>query len=341
MNHPDDVIMQLEKNYRVRPAAIDDAQQVADLMNACSQLLTGKDEWDAGELIADWGDPQFDLENNSLMVFAGEKLIAYSEFWGIMPPFVRNSYLVRVHPDYRDQKIGTQVNQWAEARAKAISQKAAPDLKVILTCIINHKDECARKLMTDFGSEIVRTTWVMEADLTQEIDDEQLPDGYSMRIARKDEIPEIFALKLDTFLDHWGSMETPFEEGLQQFKSHYVNDPFYRPDLWFVVEYLGEKVGLVIGNAATSFGSDYGWINILGVKRAHRKHGVGRVLLQHCNRAIKKAGGNKVGLSVDASSLTGATKLYEDAGFKLIEEHLRYEKVLRDGNDIRTQTLAE
>jgi ribosomal protein S18 acetylase RimI-like enzyme len=149
----------------------------------------------------------------------------------------------------------------------------------------------------------------------------------------------LYVLKLDTFRDHWGTVETAFEEGLQQFISHYVNDPFYREDLWFIVEYQGEKVGLIIGNAATSFGKDYGWINLLGVKRVHRKQGIGRALLDHCNQAIRNSGSTKVGLSVDATSLTGATKLYEDAGFKIIESYLRYEKVLQAGKDVSTKTL--
>jgi GNAT superfamily N-acetyltransferase len=169
MNSLEVVLKQFKKDYAVRQATIDDAQQVAALMNTCSQLLIGLDERDAGELMADWGDPQFDLDHNSLMVFAGEKLIAYSKFWGIMPPYVRNSYLVRVHPEYRGLGVGMLLNRWAEAKARIYMQNAPIDLKVILTCIINRKDEGARQLMAAFGSKIVRNTWVMEADLTQEI----------------------------------------------------------------------------------------------------------------------------------------------------------------------------
>ena len=340
MNTIEEIIEKLQENYSVKPARVDNASQIADLLNACSQYLIGLDEWDPGELIADWGDPGFKLEDHSLMVFSEEELIAYVEFWAISPPYVRHSYLARVHPDYRGKGIGRLLNDWAEAKARSFMQLADAELKVILTCIINSQDKCAGLLMDAFGSEIVRSTWVMEADLSLEIEPVNLPDGYELRIVKQDEIPEIYALKVETFRDHWGSIETPFDEGLKQFSTHFLKDPFYRPDLWLVVEYMGEKVGLIIGNAASSFSPTYGWVNVLGVKREHRKKGIGRVLLQECNLAIKKAGGTKVGLSVDSSNLTGATKLYEDAGFKVREVYNRYEKVLRDGLDIRTRSLS-
>lgn len=340
MNRRQQIVEELKKNYSVHPARMDDAGQIADLLNICSQHLIGLDEWDPGELIADWGDPSFKLEDHSLMVFFGETLIAYLEFWAISPPYVRHSYLARVHPEFRGKGIGKLLNEWAEAKARSFMQLADKEMKVILTCLINSKDECASLLMTDFGSDVVRTTWVMEADLSRETDQVPLPDGYKLRIVNEDEIPGIYSLKVDTFRDHWGSIEIPFDEGLKQFKAHFINDPFYRPDLWFIVEHGEEKVGLIIGNAASSISPTYGWVNLLGVKRAHRNKGIGRVLLQHCNLAIKNSGSIKVGLSVDSSNLTGATRLYEDAGFKVKEVYNRYEKVLREGVDIRTQSLS-
>jgi GNAT superfamily N-acetyltransferase len=261
-----EIIEKFQRNYFVRPAKMADAGQVAALLNICSQHLIGLDEWDPGELIADWGDPAFKLEDHSLMVFSEEKLIAYVDFWGISPPYVRHSYMARVHPAFRGNGIGRLLNEWAETKARGFMQLADVEMQVILTCIINSRDECASQLMTDFGSEIVRTTWVMEADLSMEIEPDELPEGHELRIVKPEEIADIYALKVDTFRDHWGSIEIPFDEGLKQFKVHFINEPFYRPDLWFVVAYRGEKVGLVIGNAASSFSSTYGWVNVLGVK---------------------------------------------------------------------------
>jgi hypothetical protein len=44
---------------------------------------------------------------------------------------------------------------------------------------------------------------------------------------------------------------------------------------------------------------------------------------------------------VDASSLTGATRLYEKAGMRVVRRYDSYQLILREGVDLSTQTLAE
>jgi hypothetical protein len=48
-----------------------------------------------------------------------------------------------------------------------------------------------------------------------------------------------------------------------------------------------------------------------------------------------------VGLGVDATSLTGATRLYEKAGMHVQRKSVTYEKMLRAGRDLTTQTLED
>jgi hypothetical protein len=45
-------------------------------------------------------------------------------------------------------------------------------------------------------------------------------------------------------------------------------------------------------------------------------------------------------LGVDAQSLTGATRLYERAGMRVVRESREYELLIRDGRDLRTLALA-
>ena len=49
----------------------------------------------------------------------------------------------------------------------------------------------------------------------------------------------------------------------------------------------------------------------------------------------------KVGLGVDGDSLTGAMRLYEKAGMRVHRQLDLYEKVLRPGVELSTQTLAD
>jgi RimJ/RimL family protein N-acetyltransferase len=60
-------------------------------------------------------------------------------------------------------------------------------------------------------------------------------------------------------------------------------------------------------------------------------------LLQHSFHAFSQRGLRKVGLGVDAQSLTGATRLYEKAGMRPdpARQFSAYEKELRPGIDLR------
>jgi mycothiol synthase len=82
-------------------------------------------------------------------------------------------------------------------------------------------------------------------------------------------------------------------------------------------------------------------VNILGVRRPWRRRGVALALLQHSFREFYSRGRYKVGLGVDAQSLTGATRLYEKAGMRSdpSRQLVLYEKELRPGLEIRTQSL--
>jgi hypothetical protein len=64
-------------------------------------------------------------------------------------------------------------------------------------------------------------------------------------------------------------------------------------------------------------------------------------LLRHAFGAFYRRGQPKVGLGVDADSLTGATRLYERAGMRVSERIARFEKELRPGTILSTQALSE
>jgi ribosomal protein S18 acetylase RimI-like enzyme len=88
-------------------------------------------------------------------------------------------------------------------------------------------------------------------------------------------------------------------------------------------------------------GPEKGWVDDLGVRRAWRRRGLALALLQHSFREFYKRGTRKVGLGVDASSLTGATRLYEKAGMHVARQFNSYFKVLRDGEELMTQSLED
>ena len=75
------------------------------------------------------------------------------------------------------------------------------------------------------------------------------------------------------------------------------------------------------------------------MRRAWRKRGVGRALLLHAFERLRERGCTRVGLGVDAHSLTGATRLYEGVGMRAVQQFIGFQKVLRPGADLRRSEL--
>jgi mycothiol synthase len=80
-------------------------------------------------------------------------------------------------------------------------------------------------------------------------------------------------------------------------------------------------------------------VNELGVRRAWRKRGLGSALLKHAFVAFHADGKKRAGLGVDASSLTGALKLYEGAGMRIQRQFNMYEKEMRPGRELAVESL--
>ncbi len=332
---------ELKKDYQIRPARMDDAHVVANLFNRCSQEIIQKDEFEAGELTAGWETGSLEMEKDTIMVWDQDTLIAYADVWGVLPPFVRVNTWVRVHPDYKNRGIGWVLNHWVEERAREYMQKAEVGLQTFTVNYMNIKDQASIQLLKDLGARPVRYSFVMEGDLPEEIPATILPENVRIRPIEPTEYKKVYLLKEEAFEDHWGHIGTTEEEGFREFESEHLQDPNYDPDLWFVAEVNGEWVGMIFGSKSTPFGPDYGWVSILGVMREWRHKKIGKALMLHFFQKIKEKCSQKVGLSVDSDSLTGATQLYESVGLRVIEQYVRMEKTLREGIDLRVRDLDQ
>jgi mycothiol synthase len=78
-------------------------------------------------------------------------------------------------------------------------------------------------------------------------------------------------------------------------------------------------------------------VDDVGVRRPWRRQGLALALLRHAFGEFYRRDIQGAALVVDATSLTGATKLYEKAGMQVFRQFDSYEKVLRPGVDLSTQ----
>jgi len=119
----------------------------------------------------------------------------------------------------------------------------------------------------------------------------------------------------EAFRDHWHHAARPFDE----WTAHRIaEEPDYEGSLWFRAMDGGEVAGAVIARPRAVEEKDAAWISDLAVRRPWRGRGIGRALLLHEFGVLYEGGARAVMLSVDADSPTGATRVYERVGMRVV-----------------------
>ena len=245
----------------------------------------------------------------------------------------------RVHPEFRGSQIGTALGRWAEERARQAIPKAPPGTRVVMSQGVLSTDRASRDLLEMLDYRPVRRFFRMVIEM-EAAPQALVPPGITIRpyVAGEEERVVLLALR-DAIQDHWGHVERPLEEDYQEFMHWIAHDPRYDPTLWFVATQNGEIAGVSLCEPRTVEDPEMGHVDAFGVRRPWRQRGLGLALLQHSFAELYRRGQKKVCLGVDAQSLTGANRLYEKAGMSVQRQSIVYERELRPGVDLSTQSV--
>jgi mycothiol synthase len=329
----------LNGEFVARPGTLDDLEAAVTMFNAYSQQENGVDEHTVEQYASEWSDPAINLDLDTRLVLDGSngRLVGCIEVWN-SAPHVFSWVWGRVDPEYGQRGIGTYLMQWAEARACELVEKAPEGTRVVMNVGTYSVNETAGHLFTRLGYDLIRHSWIMQRELSEAPELAQLPAGITIRPFHPGvEDTAVYLAVEESFKDHWGHVEVPFEEGLQRWLHRRDTDPDYDPSLWFVAVEGEEIAGIALCKPERTGYTNTGWVSTLGVLRPWRRQGLGLALLQHSFGELYRRGRERVGLGVDASSLTGATRLYEKAGMHVERQFDLYEKELRPGVEISTQ----
>ncbi len=335
-------ILPLPAGYTARGGSIDDYRIAFDLLNIHSQHLNGRNDLNDAELIRlDWLNGGFNPETDLHMVFAADgSLAAFAECWLNSEPPVHPWIFGCVHPDHWGRGIGGHIVTWAEDHARLALDKCAPELRVAPRSGTEAHNEKGIALFEGLGWKHIRSFYRMVTDLDSPPVIPQLPDGIIIRpFDPETELEEIYRTFVDSFKDHFGFVEQPFEKGFADYKHNMVEEPGYTPEMWYVAMDGNQMAGICICRRDDSEDSESGWVSELGVRREWRKRGLGYALLKHAFAAFQADGKKRAGLGVDASSLTGALKLYERAGMRVQRQFNQYEKEFRPGRELAVESL--
>lgn len=333
----------LPHGYRARPARVSDAEELIALFNACSRAVVGVDEHDVADLLIEWRSPGFNLDSDTILVeTAGGSLVGYAEVWDTDEPHVRVFSWGRVDPGHRGLGIGTWLAAWEEERARRAIDRAPAGARVSLRQFVYKQDLEANSLLERSGFALVRLFFRMEAPLDVALPEPAWPEGVSVRTFSPDgDLEPLVRAIRDAFRDHWGHVESSFEEELQSWRHWITEDKEFDPSLWFLATAGGQIAGVTLCTPKVPGDPGLGYVNTVGVVRPWRRRGVALALLHHAFAEFRSRGKERVALGVDSSSLTGALRLYELAGMHPVRESHMYEKELRPGRDLTTQRLGD
>ena len=341
-------IFPLPQGFTMRPAQMEDAEAVTDMLNAYSRYLLDMEKFKTKDIITDWTLPAFDLQTCTRVVVSPDgRLVGYAELWDVIEPFVKKNLWARVHPAFLGIGIGSALVTWAEEQSRRWIDRAPLDARVVFHVSANILDAKADDLFEHLGFSHIRTFWRMVIELQEEPRSPAWPEGISVRsiVGGQEERLAISAV-YESFQDHWGFVPEPVEAYVDRWLYYINHNEDYDPDLWFMAvdasNGSGEQVAGISLCSKKSFDDPgLGWVGSLGVRRPWRKQGLGLALLQHSFVELYRRGQRRIGLGVDAGSLTGATRLYEKAGMHSDPRLTMdlYEKELRPGADLLTHSI--
>jgi mycothiol synthase len=295
----------------VRPPTPDDLEAVVELGNAFEREFTGAGSFTVEELADEWS--RLDLERDSWLVAVPDgRLAGYATLEARAERrFLSDGY---VHPDLRGLGVGGKLVDLAEERARARGAVAVQNAIV-------SADHAAAEVLVTRGYRPVRHFYRMAVELGDEAAEPSWPQRIRVEPFHEQDAEAFHDAIEDAWQDHWDSTPRPFSE----FRERLLEGPRFDPALW-TVAWAGEEIaGGTICEAGVY---DMGWVRSLSVRRPWRRQGLGMALLLNAFRLFHERGERQVGLGVDAESPTGATRLYERAGMRVVEETAVYRKDL-------------
>jgi mycothiol synthase len=332
----------LPEGFTVRGARLEDVESALELFNAWSRAVIQEAEiTDVEAVRSEWKSPGFDPAEDICLVFAPDgKMVGYVEAWTTVKPPVHPWIWGRVHPDYEDMGIGAWMLHWAEQRASRVIGEVPAELRFAPRTGTFRQAEKSKKLFEKFGFNYIRSSYRMMIEMNGPVPEPVWPAGIILRTYNPETDAEpVYRATTESFRDHFGFVEEPFEEGFERFKHFQLEYDGFDPTLLFLAMDGEEIAGINLCRPYSYEDPDVGWVGTLGVRRPWRKRGIGLALLRHSFNEFYRRGKRKVGLGVDAQNLTGALHLYESAGMHVHHAFDLYEKELRAGTEISVQSL--
>lgn len=291
-------------SVEIREAKVDEAAQIADLLNEHARAAFGEIEIAEPE-VRHW----FTLPEIWIRVAERDgRLVGYLDS------------VPRGRDETTELDVRSLDSETARLLLRAGEEHAGTPL---VRVVVQGDDPVMPKVVADSGWRPVRRSYQMGIELDGDLREPNWPDGISVRRLRPDDERPVYEANTIAFSQDWHFRDEPFEQW---------RDDVFREDPGHSLSWLAEEgdrlAGFCLNRWHFSGDPEFGWVGVLGVLPEWRRRGIGTALLRQSFREFRDRGATRVGLGVDTENVTGAVGLYERAGMHVHRLNVTYEKAL-------------
>jgi len=298
----------------LRPPRDDEFDAMLELMNAHQVAAHGEADVTADELRSWLTTPYVEVDRDIRLLERDGRLIGYADVDATRedPPLWWCD--VKVDPGVDENDVVPQLVAWLDkraARGRLRVWTATGDARIV-------------DAFAALGFTPVRHSYRMEIGLAGDAREPAWPDGMSVRRATEDDHRPVHGAVVEV----WRDTNDPVDETFEEWAHWHVESPSYDPSLWFLSEADGELAGFSVCRQ-DPVDPRAGYVAMLGVCKPWRRQGLGEALLLQSFAEFRRRGYTRGTLGVDASSVTGATRLYERAGMTVYRDTVFLERPVR------------
>jgi mycothiol synthase len=295
----------------LRPPRDDEFDAMLELMNAHQLAAFGEADYTADDLRTWLTTPYVVVDRDIRVLERDGRLIGYADADPTRedPPVWWCD--VKVHPEVDAGSVLAELVAWLDERAQAGR----------LRVWTSDTDRRIVDAFAQLGFEPSRHSYRMEIDLTGAEREPAWPEGIVLRTARADDHRPVHTAAVEV----WQDTNDPLDETFEEWAHWHVERDSYDPSLWFLAFDGAELAAFSICRQDPN-DPNAGYVAMLGVRRPWRRRGLGEALLLHSFAEFRRHGYTRGTLGVDASSVTGATRLYERAGMSVYRDTVFLER---------------
>jgi mycothiol synthase len=298
------------RSLQLREPTEDDAVPIARFLNAISAARYGEAEVDA-DIVLSW------LREPDVQTVLAERdgeLVGYGDLgWDKRRPHL-HWFDLRELPG---SGIAGQLIDELERRVVPRVEQPA----VVRSYVGEVEPETGREL-ANRGYRVIRHAFRMRRRL-ERVEEAALPDGLVLRPYQPEDEVDVYEAHMDSFAVHWEFVRSAPED----WRRWHVERPGADPTLWQLAYERDDLAGIALCRRYSMEEPTLGWVDVLGVRPAWRRRGLGRALLLCAFREFERRGYEAVGLGVDGEN-ADAVRLYEQAGMEVWRRDDLYQRTL-------------